>query len=63
MPDHISLMAAGDLRDAINAAQRGDRAAAACALASIDPASWAAIEQRLATLGGTLTALTTPKED
>ncbi|MDK1477057.1 hypothetical protein QNO07_27300 [Streptomyces sp. 549] len=63
MPDHISLMAAGELRDAISAARRGDPAAAAHALASIDPTSWAAIEHRMATLGGTLTALLAPDPD
>ncbi|MCZ7415667.1 hypothetical protein [Streptomyces sp. WMMC897] len=63
MTQHISLMAAGELRDAIDAAHRGDTAAAACALASIDPQSWAAIEARLAALGGSVAALITPKEN
>lgn len=53
-PGRISLMAAGELRDAIAAYQRGDTAAFACAIASIDPESWAAIERRLGTLGGAL---------
>lgn len=57
MPDHISLMAAGELRDALAALRHGDKAAAAYALASIDPQSWQAIEHRLSTLGGTLAAL------
>ncbi|MDK1474926.1 hypothetical protein QNO07_16100 [Streptomyces sp. 549] len=63
MPDHITLMAAGELRDAIDAARRGDPAAAAHALASIDPQSWRAIEHRMATLGGTLAGLLAPDRD
>ncbi|NEA59505.1 hypothetical protein G3I60_36430 [Streptomyces sp. SID13666] len=50
----ITLMAAGELRDALTALQCGDTAAAAYGLMSIDPASWQAIEQRLAALAGTL---------
>ncbi|MBW1604188.1 hypothetical protein JJV70_19205 [Streptomyces sp. JJ66] len=57
MPDRITLMAAGELRDAINAARRGDTAAAAYALASIDRQSWAAIEHRLGACGGSVAAL------
>ncbi|MDB1086467.1 hypothetical protein PJ985_02640 [Streptomyces sp. ACA25] len=54
---HITLMAAGELRDAVAAHRAGDTAAAIAALMSIDPDSWAAIEHRLATLGGTLAEL------
>ncbi|MCE7080437.1 hypothetical protein [Streptomyces sp. ST2-7A] len=53
----ITLMAAGELRDALTAHRAGDTPAAIAALMSIDPDSWAAIEHRLATLGGTLTEL------
>ncbi|WP_049580233.1 hypothetical protein [Streptomyces sp. SBT349] len=53
----ITLMAAGELRDAIDAHRRGDTAAAVHALMSIDPESWHAIEHRLNILGGTLTEL------
>jgi hypothetical protein len=53
----ISLMAAGELRDALEAHQRGDTAAAVYGLMSIDAESWQAIEQRLAALGGTLAEL------
>jgi hypothetical protein len=53
----ISLMAAGDLRDALNAHQRGDAATAVAALMSIDPESWHAIEDRLNAMGGSLTEL------
>lgn len=49
----ISLMAAGELREAIAAHHRGDRAA----LASIDPAGWHAIEQRVAAAHVPLTDL------
>ncbi|MEE1929834.1 hypothetical protein V1J52_16865 [Streptomyces sp. TRM 70351] len=63
MADRISLMAAGELRDAIAAVQRGDTASAAYALASIDPDSWHAIEHRLNTLGGEIAALLTPDHD
>jgi hypothetical protein len=50
-------MAAGELRDAINAHHNGDTAAAAAALMSIDPESWHAIEHRLNTLGGSIAEL------
>ncbi|WKK21675.1 hypothetical protein QZH56_22825 [Streptomyces olivoreticuli] len=53
----VSLMAAGELRTALEAHARGDVPAAVGALMSIDAASWQAIEERLATLGGTLPAL------
>ncbi|MDK1473285.1 hypothetical protein QNO07_07590 [Streptomyces sp. 549] len=63
MPDHITLMAAGELRDALAALRHGDKAAAAHALASIDPTSWAAIEHRMAALGGNLAALINHTEE
>ena len=50
----ISLTAAGDLRDALAAHQRGETAAAVYGLLAIDPDSWQAITDRLAALGGTL---------
>ncbi|MDT0307191.1 hypothetical protein RM780_09475 [Streptomyces sp. DSM 44917] len=50
-------MAAGELRDAIHAAQRGDTATATAALMSIDPESWHAIETRLNSLGGSIAEL------
>ncbi|WP_433572839.1 hypothetical protein [Streptomyces sp. CA-251247] len=59
MTDRITLMAAGELRTALEAQARGDLPTAAAALMSIDPASWQAIEHRLNTLGGTLPALLT----
>ncbi|MFI1968230.1 hypothetical protein [Streptomyces cinnamoneus] len=52
-PGAISLMAAGNLRDALAAHARGDVPAAISALMSIDPESWQAIEHRLARLGAT----------
>jgi hypothetical protein len=60
-PGRITLMAAGELRDALDAHQRGDTAAAVYGLMSIDPESWQAIETRLAALGGTLTELLNPQ--
>ncbi|WP_049581038.1 hypothetical protein [Streptomyces sp. SBT349] len=59
----ITLMAAGELRDAINAHHRGDTAAAVHALMSIDPDSWHAIETRLAAMGGTIPELLTRIRD
>lgn len=53
----ISLMAAGELRDALSAMERGDHAAAAAGLMAIDPTSWEGIERRLAALGGSLPEL------
>jgi hypothetical protein len=50
----ITLTAAGDIRDAITAHQRGDTAAAVYGLLAVDPESWQAITDRLAALGGTL---------
>lgn len=55
----ITLMAAGELRNAIDAISRGDRAAAAAAVMSIDAESWQAIETRLAALGDSLPDLLT----
>ncbi len=55
--DRITLMAAGELRDAIDAHRRGDTTAAVHALLSIDPDSWRAIEARLNTLGGSIAEL------
>ncbi|WP_405728883.1 hypothetical protein OG607_27400 [Streptomyces sp. NBC_01537] len=57
----ITLMAAGELRDALAAHQRGDTTAAIYGLMSIDADSWQAIEQRLAALGGTLAQLLSPE--
>jgi len=57
----ITLMAAGELRDALDAHQRGDTTAALYGLMSIDADSWQAIEQRLAALGGTLAQLLNPE--
>ncbi|QKV93964.1 hypothetical protein HUT19_21210 [Streptomyces sp. NA02950] len=54
MNECITLMAAGELRDALAAHQRGDVPATLGALMSIDPESWQAIERRLASLGGNL---------
>lgn len=56
---HITLMAAGELRDALTAAQRGDRPAALAALMAIDADSWQAISDRLSALGGSLPELLT----
>jgi hypothetical protein len=59
MAAEISLMAAGDLRDALTAAERGDAPAAIGALMSIDATSWEGIRNRLADLGATLPELLT----
>ncbi|MFI1183362.1 hypothetical protein ACH4UT_27965 [Streptomyces sp. NPDC020799] len=53
----LSLMAAGELRAALEAHARGDLPAAVGALMSIDADSWQAIEERLQSLGGSLPAL------
>jgi hypothetical protein len=55
--EHITLMATGELRDALDAFERGHTAAAVSGLMAIDPASWQAIEARLADLGGSLPEL------
>ncbi|MEU7132945.1 hypothetical protein [Streptomyces sp. NPDC046261] len=52
-PQPISLMAAGELRDALTAIEEGKGPTAVAALMAIDPASWQAIEQRLAAVVGT----------
>ncbi|WP_202235458.1 hypothetical protein [Actinacidiphila reveromycinica] len=48
----LSLMAVGDLRDALTALERGQGPTAITALMSIDTESWQAIEHRLAAVGG-----------
>ncbi|MFI5661558.1 hypothetical protein [Streptomyces sp. NPDC051684] len=57
MSQHPTLMAAGELRAALEAHARGDVPATVAALMSIDAASWTAIRDRLAVLGGTLPEL------
>ncbi|MGD6753811.1 hypothetical protein [Streptomyces sp. BH105] len=57
MHQHPTLMAAGELRTALEAHARGDVAATVAALMSIDTHSWQAIRDRLAVLGGTLPEL------
>ncbi|MFK4068726.1 hypothetical protein [Streptomyces sp. NPDC029674] len=54
MPQAPTLMAAGELRTALEAHARGDLPAAIGALMSIDATSWQAIEHRLTALGGAL---------
>lgn len=57
-PPRISLMAAGELRDALTAIEEGRGPAAVASLMAIDPASWQAIERRLvAVVGDDLRAL------
>lgn len=56
-PGAISLMAAGQLRDAMDALQHGDRVTAVSALMAIDTESWDAIEHRLSAVGGSLPEL------
>ncbi|RLV01339.1 hypothetical protein CTZ27_12620 [Streptomyces griseocarneus] len=51
-PPRISLMASGELRDALTAIERGKGPTAIAALMAIDPTSWAAIDQRLSALIG-----------
>ncbi|SCK12643.1 hypothetical protein [Streptomyces sp. WMMB 322] len=53
----ISLTAAGELRDALSALQRGNAPVAVSALMAIDAESWAAMEARLAAVGGDLREL------
>jgi hypothetical protein len=53
----LSLMAVGDLRDALTALELGQGPVAITALMSIDPESWQAIEHRLAAVGGDLRQL------
>ncbi|MFE4536698.1 hypothetical protein ACFRKB_16745 [Streptomyces scopuliridis] len=52
VPPQISLMAAGELRDALEAISEGRGPAAVASLMAIDSASWQAIEQRLAVVVG-----------
>ncbi|WP_255954608.1 hypothetical protein [Streptomyces odontomachi] len=57
-PLRISLMACGELRDALTAIEEGKTPAAVAALMAIDPASWQGIEKRLtAMVGNDLRAL------
>jgi hypothetical protein len=55
--EHITLMAAGELRTALDAFERGQTAAAVSGLMAIDPDSWHAIETRLAALGRSIPEL------
>lgn len=57
--ERITLMAAGELRAALAAFERGEHVAAVSGLMAIDPDSWRAIEARLADLGGSLPELLT----
>ncbi|MFC5719607.1 hypothetical protein ACFP1Z_05365 [Streptomyces gamaensis] len=58
VPQRISLMASGELRDALTAIEHGKGPAAVAALMAIDPVSWQAIEQRLtAVIGSDLRSL------
>ncbi|MFI6528774.1 hypothetical protein [Streptomyces uncialis] len=52
-PPRVSLMAAGELRDVLTAIEEGKGPRAVAALMAIDPASWTAIEGRLAAVIGT----------
>lgn len=57
-PPHISLMASGELRDALTAIEEGKGPTAVAALMAIDAESWRAIEHRLtALIGSDLRAL------
>lgn len=57
-PRCISLMASGELRDALTAIEEGKGPAAIAALMAIDSVSWQAIEHRLgAVIGSDLRAL------
>jgi hypothetical protein len=49
---HISLMACGELRDALTAIEQGKAPAAVAALMAIDNESWHGIEERLHALVG-----------
>ena len=51
-PPHISLMASGELRDALTAIEEGKGPAAVAALMAIDSESWQAIEHRLTAIVG-----------
>lgn len=52
-----TLMAVGDLRDAVSALERGEVPTAVAALMAIDNDSWNAMERRVATVGGDLRGL------
>lgn len=52
-PPRVSLMAAGELRDALTAIELGKGPTAIAALMAIDHESWAAIQDRLAAVIGT----------
>ncbi|MFJ9479994.1 hypothetical protein ACIRRI_34155 [Streptomyces mirabilis] len=52
VPPRISLMASGELRDALTAIEEGKGPAAVAALMAIDPESWQAIEHRIAAIVG-----------
>jgi hypothetical protein len=56
-PQHISLMAVGELRDVFTALDHGDRGTAVASLMAIDAESWQAIERRLTLLGGSVADL------
>ncbi len=57
-PPRISLMASGELRDALTAIEEGKGATAIAALMAIDSKSWQAIEHRLvAVIGSDLRTL------
>ncbi|MEV6757297.1 hypothetical protein [Streptomyces sp. NPDC051214] len=51
-PPRISLMASGELRDALTAVEEGKGPAAIAALMAIDSESWRAIEHRLTSVIG-----------
>lgn len=53
VPPCISLMASGELRDALAAIEEGKGPAAIAALMATDSGSWQAIEHRLAAVVGT----------
>lgn len=53
-PPRISLMAVSELRDVLTALELGQGPAAVAGLMAIDAASWKAMEQRLAAVGGDL---------
>lgn len=51
-PPRISLMASGELRDALTAIEEGKGPTAVAALMAIDSESWQAIEHRLVAVVG-----------
>ncbi|MFD9789655.1 hypothetical protein ACFWXK_01765 [Streptomyces sp. NPDC059070] len=56
-PERPTLMAVGDLRDALAALERGKVSVAVAALMAIDADSWQAMEHRVAAVGGDLRGL------